>query len=77
MTATFLGISSLSYFESTEAQAELSLLAFLLQLYCFQKDTVALLDPYDILHNPPKLCQTQIICITSKLYYKTTPPLRL
>lgn len=51
-------------------------LVFHLQLYCFQTFTVALLDPSGI-HNPPKLCQTQIICITSKFYHQTIHPFRL
>lgn len=66
-----------AYVLSNKPYLKLPLLAFRLQLYYFQTFIVALLDPSGILHNPPKLCQTQIICITSKFYYKIVHPPRL
>lgn len=66
-----------AYVSSNEPYLKLPLLAFHLQLYHFQTFTVALLDPSGILHNLPKLCQTQVICITSNFYYQIVHPSRL
>lgn len=66
-----------AYVSSKTSYLGISQLAYNLILYCFQMFTVALLDPSGILHHPPKLCRTQIICVTSKFYYQAIHPSRL